>query len=249
MPVSEPEKKFDWEAAKKCLAEIQQEAPQILEQAVVIGGMACWFYRQLLATANDPDFKVPELSPEQEALWLSKDIDFTNVFIEEARQILKNFIVFDTQGRPRIQVAGVPVGFAQVGITLDPEEAWLDSWIGTFKAGTKVISFRVVEPIALYREKQALSQKRGSASDAPHLSLLAEFLRYETCCQLKSLKEAKTIEDKAVPLKFVASIRDRAIEICRPAVFHRRVKRELAGAVLNSAEQTLIKALAQPSAD
>jgi hypothetical protein len=37
----EPEKKVDWERAKKCLAELQRLAPVILDQGVVIGGAAC----------------------------------------------------------------------------------------------------------------------------------------------------------------------------------------------------------------
>src|ERR1051325_214331 len=92
-------KKVDWEAAKLCLAELQREAPSILQQAVVIGGIACWFYRNLLGKANDPDFKVPKFSEMEEDFWLSKDIDFTNYFAEDARNLLKQHVVVDEAGR------------------------------------------------------------------------------------------------------------------------------------------------------
>src|SRR3954470_20475892 len=91
-------KKVDWEAAKVCLAELQREAPNMLQQAVVIGGIACWFYRNRLSKANDPDFKVPRFSATEEGFWLSKDIDFTNYFAEDARDLLKQHVVTDESG-------------------------------------------------------------------------------------------------------------------------------------------------------
>jgi len=56
------EKKIDWETAKVCLAELHQHAPSILQQAIIIGGIACWSYRQLLTKAKDTDFKLPNLA-------------------------------------------------------------------------------------------------------------------------------------------------------------------------------------------
>jgi len=40
-------KKIDWDAAKNCLAQIHRLAPDILRQGVLIGGIACWFYKNL----------------------------------------------------------------------------------------------------------------------------------------------------------------------------------------------------------
>lgn len=83
----------DWEVAKRVLVAMRAEAPFLLAQGVIIGGVACWFYRQLLAKAGDPDFKVPEFSEAQNKLWLSKDLDLTNVFAQDARDLLANRMV------------------------------------------------------------------------------------------------------------------------------------------------------------
>src|SRR3954463_12332854 len=161
-------KKVDWEIAKLCFAEIHREAPTILQQAVVIGGIACWFYRNLLSKADDPNFKVPSFSASDESFWLSKDIDFTNYFAEDARQLLHKHVVADQSGRRSLQIAGVPIGFAQVGLTFDPESAWAESWITTFDVAGAVVQCRILNPIALYREKLALAERRASNSDRIH---------------------------------------------------------------------------------
>jgi hypothetical protein len=243
MPPLPSDKKFDWEAAKRCLAKIHKHAPQILEQAVIIGGMGCWFYRQLLAKSNDPEFKAPHFSAADELLWLSKDIDFTNFFIADARELLKSFVVAAVSGPPRIEVAGLPVGFAQVGITLDPEVAWLDSWIGSFNTQDGTVEFRVLDPVSLYREKQALTQKRGSASDQAHHALMAEYLRFELCMQIRALKEATGLDEKSAPLRYIASIRDRAPEIAQDERLIRRLKNELVSQTFTASERKLISEL------
>jgi hypothetical protein len=241
---SSSEKKVDWELAKSCLAELHREAPILLRQGVIIGGIACWFYRHLLKNAQDPDFKVPELSATQEQLWLSKDIDFTNFFAQDARDLLKNHIVKDSQGRLLIKLAGVPIGFAQVGVTFDPEAAWTESWIGTFTWNDTVVEFRVLHPITLFREKVALSQKRGAESDHLHCALVAEFLRYETCKRADALAKAVLLNQRTQPLRFLHSIQSQAREVCNDT----RVRRRLEDCVqsardLAPAEQKLLEDL------
>jgi hypothetical protein len=236
-----PHRIVNWELAKRVLAALHQEAPVILAQAVIIGGVSCWFYRQLLAKAGDPDFKVPDLSPAQNTLWLSKDIDFTNFFPEDARRLLPNHVVRDERGRQQLVLEGVPIGFAQVGVTFDPETAFVDAWIGRFQSGADSIEFRVLDPIALYREKLALSQRRGAEADFMHCSLLAEFLRYETCHQIELLVSADTLANKSAPIKFLTGIRDRALEICRDNRFHRRVGQHAAASSLTPAEKDLLQ--------
>jgi hypothetical protein len=233
----------DWELAKRVLATLHKEAPVILAQAVIIGGVSCWFYRQALAKAADPDFKVPDLSPSQNKLWLSKDLDFTNFFAEDARRMLPNRVVRDAQGRQQLVFEGVPIGFAQVGITFDPESAFIDSWIGRFADGEALIEFRVLDPVALYREKLALSQRRGAEADLIHCSLMAEFLRFETCQQASSLTSAKTLAHKSNPMKFLTAIRDRAPEICRDNRLHDRVRQCALAASLTPAEVELLRQL------
>lgn len=222
-PVDPPEKRIDWEAAKDCLAELKREAPTILDQGVIIGGIACWFYRHQLVKAQDPDFKVPQLTPAQEKLWLSKDIDFTNFFAQEARELLKKHVAPDAQGRLHVVLAGIPIGFAQVGVTFDAETAWAQSWIGTFTRDKATVQCRILDPITLYREKLALCQKRGFESDRLHCSLVAEYLRYETCRQIQQLARASSLEEKSVPLKFLLAVRDQASEICQDGRVGRRI--------------------------
>jgi hypothetical protein len=215
LPLEAPtEKRVDWKVAKRCLAALQREAPYLLNQAVVIGGIACWFYRHQLSRARDPDFGVPDLTPAEEQLWLSKDIDFTNFFGADARELLKDHVLPDTQGRPRLVLAGVPIGFAQVGLTFDPETAWAESWIATFTADGLPVECRILHPISLYREKLALSQRRELPADGLHCSLMAEFLRYETAQQAEALSAAATLVGKAAPLQFLLAMRDRARETC-----------------------------------
>src|SRR4051812_38520119 len=193
-------KKVDWEIAKLCFAEIHREAPTNLQQAVVIGGIACWFYRNLLSKAEDRDFKIPALSASDESLWLSKDIDFTNYFAEDARAVLQKHVV-NQGGRRTLQIAGVPIGFAQVGLTFDPETAWAESWITTFDVAGAVVQCRILNPVALYREKLALAERRASNSDRIHCATVAEFLRYEVCRSGRSLAASESMEQRTLSVK------------------------------------------------
>ena len=241
-----PEKKVDWEVAKLCLAEIQEEAPLLLQQAVVIGGVACWFYRHRLSKAADPDFKVPSFSETQEAHWLSKDLDFTNFFAEDARQLLKDHIVADNQGRKFIVVTGVPIGFAQVGLTFDPDSAWSDSWVASFELNGVSVQCRILDPISLYREKLSLSQRRSSESDKMHCALVAEFLRYHICMVAEALGAANTISERTLPIKFLLSVRDRASEVCRDLRVAKRLNNILSSSTtLAPSERKLLAELAQ----
>lgn len=244
---SGPAKRVNWNAAKLCLAEIQREAPILLQQAVVIGGVACWFYRSLLADVNDSDFTVPNFSEIQESHWLSKDLDFTNFFAEDARQLLKQHVVSDNQQRKFVEVAGVPIGFAQVGLTFDPDSAWTESWIANFDVDGTPVECRVLDPISLYREKLSLSQRRRSESDQMHCALVAEFLRYHICKLAETLGSANNVAERTLPVKFLLSIRDRASEVCRDPRVTKRLNHILSSsATLAPSERKLLAELAQP---
>ena len=218
-----PQKRVDWEIAKACLAELHRKAPSILQQGVLIGGIACWFYRNLLTRANDSVFPVPQFTAAEENFWLSKDIDFTNFFSEDARQLLNENVVVDGDGRRSLQISGVPIGFAQVGLTFDPESAWAESWIANFNSAGVDIQIRVLHPVSLYREKLALVERRGSASDRSHLSVLIEFLRYTVSERAKILSASRSLEERSYALKFLIAVRDRALEVCNDS----RVRAEL----------------------
>jgi len=244
-----PPRVVDWEVAKRVIAVISEKAPALIAQAVIIGGVACWFYRQLLAKASDSDFKVPQFSEAQNNLWLSRDLDLTNFFAQDARDMLPNYIVRDEHGRQQLVLEGVPIGFAQVGVTFDPESAFVDSWIGSFQHAGSIVEFRVLDPITLYREKLALSQRRGAAADLSHCSLLGEFLRYETCRQTESLTSAHTLSDQSNPIKFLTAIRDRAPETCADNRLRLRIERSLTSATeLTPVLRRLLQALSTPPA-
>jgi hypothetical protein len=243
-------KRVNWDIAKGCLAQIHLVAPEFLRQAVLIGGIACWFYRNLLTKANDPDFRVPSLTETEERVWLSKDIDFTNFFAQDARDLLPGHLVKDEHGRTQIRIESVPIGFAQVGVTFDPEEVWLEAWIGNFALTGTEVHVRVIDPISLYREKLALSQKRGSQSDALHLALLGEFLRFETVRQIEMLGRVQTFEDQTLPIKFLRAIRDGASEICKDYRVERRIRGAGSGMpIISPSERNLVSEMIKLACD
>lgn len=174
------ERKVDWETIKGCFVELHRISRPFLGRALLIGGAACWFYRNQLQKAGDADFKVPLLSKETESQWLSRDIDFTGIISFEALEMLPHQIVKDQNGREHVEVNGIRFGFAQVGLTIDPQEALLNARIASFKHGNETIEFLVADPITLYLEKQALSKRRGSKNDFLHFSLLHDYVAYET---------------------------------------------------------------------
>jgi len=60
---------------------------------------------------------------------------------------------------------------------LDPEEAFVKSRKFKTRAGTK---FAVLDPVRLYRGKQAMIQKgRGKANDPFHLEIASTYARFE----------------------------------------------------------------------
>jgi hypothetical protein len=204
--------------------------------------------RNLLKKSGDPDFKVPSFSETQEAHWLSKDLDFTNFFAEDARQLLKKHIVSDKQQRKFIEIAGVPIGFAQVGLTFDPDSAWSESWIASFEVDGTTVQCRILDPISLYREKLSLAQRRGSESDQMHCALIAEFLRYRVCKLTETLLTSRALAERGIPIKFLVEVRDRALEVCHDERVSNRLNRVLADTpLLAPSERQLVSQLISPS--
>lgn len=176
MPTEPP--KVDWERAKLCLASLQHESPPSPADR--------WSRLLVLppffARADDPDFRVPLLSQELEAKWLSKDLDFTGIFSGDAFALLPQLTVRDAGNREYLQVEGVRLGFAQVGLTINPEEAMQHCRVVRFTGPAgEVVEFFVADPVTLYREKLALVQRRNAPADPLHLAVLAEYVRLETC--------------------------------------------------------------------
>lgn len=168
----------DWARLKRCFAALHREARPFLGRALLIGGAACWFYRVQLRDANDPDFRVPALSPETESQWLSKDIDFTGVMAADVLPLLSRHIVTDKSGRQHVEVEGVRLGFAQVGLTIDPQEALGAAQLASFSHEGQTVEFLVADPVTLCREKQALMQRRNASHDHLHYSLMRDYVAW-----------------------------------------------------------------------
>jgi hypothetical protein len=168
----------DWERVKLCLASIDRTSRTFLQQAFLIGGAACWFYRNQLARANDPDFVVPVLSAENESVWLSKDIDFGGVFGEEILAQLPAFVE-EREGHKHAVVNGVRIGYLQAGVTINPEEAISTARIGMVSVDERSVKFLVADPLTLYFEKKKLTQTRSHQNDWFHVALLHDFICYE----------------------------------------------------------------------
>ena len=79
---------YNWNQIRAALRLLQEVFPGFLENVVLIGGGACWFYREALRQWQDPDYPVPLWTEAEEAVWLSKDVDFMGLDREEASQLL-----------------------------------------------------------------------------------------------------------------------------------------------------------------
>lgn len=244
MPTDPPT--VDWDRVKGCLAVLHRDARPFLSRALLIGGAACWFYRNALRHAGDPDFTVPRLPRDLEDKWLSRDLDFTGIFSGDAMALMPQHVFTDTAGRRYLSVDSVRLGFAQAGLTIDPEEARLLCRVGRFTSATgDSVEFFVADPVTLYREKLALTQKRNSPADALHLALLTEYLRYETCQQAARLSTARTLVDVKVALNALELVRDRAREVLNDDRVRRRIETSLATrtAPVNPADEQFLRSL------
>jgi hypothetical protein len=218
-------RKVDWERIKRCLAEIDGASKDFLRQSLLIGGAACWFYRHQLKKAGDPDYKVIALSPEKENLWLSRDLDFTGIFSQDALRLLPHRVA-EHQGRKHIVVAGVRLGFAQVGLTINPEEAIKNARVAAITVDSKVVEFLVADPLTLYFEKCKLCAQRGYPNDLLHKELLFDYLAYElTVGAEKLLTEARlSAGDAKGILQLWISVKNKTPEILQDTRLRKRVE-------------------------
>jgi hypothetical protein len=107
----------------------------------------------------------------------------------------------------------VRIGFAQVGVTFDPEEVLSRARLGSFKVDGGHVQFLVIDPISLYREKQALSQKRNSPNDHAHFSLLREFLAREFVQLCTAyLEGSDLVAEQQQNLTLLLDFKNRALE-------------------------------------
>ena len=165
---------YDWARVRSALKLLAEEFPDEFRTWILIGGGACWFYRESLLQARDPVFRVPPVRPEDEIHWLSKDVDFMGLTEAEAAALLKSPFKLETH---TISYRGLEVDFLEEGfrLTLSLVAA------NRREVRTADFVFSVIDPATLYMEKCALIANKARPQDRLHHALLAEFLKYEFC--------------------------------------------------------------------
>jgi hypothetical protein len=169
---------YDWQRVRAALKMLADEFPAEFPTWVLIGGGACWFYRESLRAANDPDFHVPPFRPEDETYWLSKDVDFMGLTEVEATDLFQAPFKPETH---TISFRGLEVDFLEEGFRLTHDLALANRR----EVRTKDFTFFVLDPAALYSEKAALLANKARPQDRLHHALLAQFLKYEFCSDVE----------------------------------------------------------------
>lgn len=154
---------------------LADRAPLLFSKSLLIGGWAALIYHRALVAAQDLEFPAP--IPESKDRLSSRDIDFTNVWSEDFFEALPEFVVHPELEAPYLEIAGVRLGFSQAPVAIDPVEGFECSRRFRTASGTV---FCVIDPIRLYREKQAMIQKgRRKPNDFFHMQVAAVYARFE----------------------------------------------------------------------
>jgi hypothetical protein len=170
---------YDWEKVRAALKLLAARFPDFFPNWVLIGGGACWFYRESLRQAHDADFPVPPCTPADEQTWLSKDVDFMGLSVEEAEGLFESPFKPETH---TISFEGLEVDFLEEGLRLtmsvaeaNAREVRLDDLI-----------FAVLAPETLFAEKSALLANKARPQDHLHYEVLVRFLKHELCADLEN---------------------------------------------------------------
>lgn len=170
----------DWPAFRRHLKLLSETFPDQFTQWVLIGGGACWFYRTVLEQWADADFPAPKFSEAEEAVWLSKDIDFMGPTMKQAEALLN--VPFKTESHT-FTFRGIEVDFLDEGVRLSRKEALRNAR----QARTPEFVFRVLDAGWLYAEKLAVARNKERVQDHLHLSVLETFLKCEFCRELEDV--------------------------------------------------------------
>ena len=169
---------YDWERVRAAMRLLADAFPGDFPNWVLIGGGACWFYREALKNADDPDFRVPNYGAEEEIIWLSKDVDFMGLTEAEASELLQAPFKPETH---TILFRGVEVDFLEEGFRLTIDVALRSNR----EVRTSDFVFNVLDPSVLYAEKCALVALKPRPQDKLHHALLIEFLKQEFCADVE----------------------------------------------------------------
>jgi hypothetical protein len=196
---------YDWEKVRAALKLLAARFPDDFPEWVLIGGGACWFYRESLKLARDLDFPAPTCSPAEEQVWLSKDVDFMGLTVAEAEELFQAPFKVETH---TISFEGLEVDFLEEGLRLTLRDAL--THMREVQTGEFV--FYVIAPEILFAEKCALLANKERPQDRLHHAMLVQFLKYEFCADLEN-SDALDAEDwviraremKTADLQFFAS--------------------------------------------
>ena len=170
---------YDWEQVRGALKLLAARFPDDFPNWVLIGGGACWFYRETLKLVNDRDFFVPVCTRDEEQVWLSKDVDFMGITVAEAENLFQSPFKAETH---TISFEGLEVDFLEEGLRLTIRDALTN--VREVRAEDFV--FFVLAPEILFMEKCALLANKERPQDHLHHALLVQFLKYEFCADLES---------------------------------------------------------------
>src|SRR6266404_7658713 len=199
------ERDYSWDGIHEALRRIAAHNPDFLPNTVLVGGAACWYYRLALKKAADRDFTVPIYTPEEERVWLSKDLDFMGESAAEIAELI---------GRPcppmgtLIRYAGADLDFIDRGLKLTGEAANRSAR----KARADDLEFYIISPSLLFVEKHACTLQKNRPQDPLHREVMARFIKMELCRSLEQsadldtkewLNEAK--EAKTADIQFFAA--------------------------------------------
>ena len=180
MPVSRTQ--VDWEVVKGVLARISRESPDFLEENILIGGAAVWFYRSLLESARDVDFPAPVFSHEENQIWLSKDVDFIGT---PSKDIASKLGVEQDGDPPAARIDGVWIDSPDEGLFITRERAAVTALRTELPDGTEI---QIASPVLLHREKTELIRRKTRPQDRLHLETLEQAARV-IFCQLAEVPE------------------------------------------------------------
>jgi hypothetical protein len=170
---------YDWEKVRAALKLLAARFPDFFPNWVLIGGGASWFYRESLRQAHDQDFPVPPSTPAEELVWLSKDVDFMGLTVEEAEGLFESPFKPETH---TISFEGLEVDFLEEGLRLTLGEAASHAR----EVRMDDLVFSVLAPETLFAEKSALLANKARPQDYLHHTVLVQFLKYELCADLEN---------------------------------------------------------------
>ena len=169
---------YDWERVREALKLLAERFPDEFPDWVLIGGGACWFYRESLRLAQDRDFAPPACTAAEEEIWLSKDVDFMGLTVEEAAGLFQAPFKEETH---TISFEGLEVDFLEEGLKITLRDALTN----LREVQTTDFVFNVLAPETLFAEKCALLANKERPQDRLHHALLVQFLQYEFCADLE----------------------------------------------------------------